>query len=189
MSPNYLLRISAQGGLLHELMQALADGANVNESTYGIPVLHVACLSGHIPCVHTLIQAGADLEAEDEHGLTAVQASIQEGRYASAIALLDAGADGSLLWADGRNMLHFAVLSGQDRLIERSVRQGANIHGRSRSGHTPITLAAERNQIGCLKTLLECGANVNHIKGQALSPEANQVISAWRARVASEVNM
>lgn len=187
MSPNYFLRISAQAGLAPEMEQALLDGADINaKDASGTTILHVACMGGSPRCIHIAIEAGADLEAEDSNGLTAVQLSIQEERAGSAAILLDAGADGSGLWPDGRNMLHWSVIQAQDRLIERSVRQGANIHGFSRSGHTPIALAAERGDVACVKALLQCGANPLHLKNMTLKIEIAQIVSAWRARMVSE---
>jgi ankyrin repeat protein len=187
MSPNYFLRISAKGGLPTDLQNALDDGADVNsDDESGHPVLHLGCLGGHVRCIQLVLDAGADIEAENSRGMTALQVSVEEGRNHSAIMLLDNGADGSVLWKDGRNLLHWAVQNGEERLIARAVRQGAAINGCTRSGKTAIALAAEAAHVGCLKALLECGANINHIKGITLSPEISQIVSAWRARSASE---
>jgi ankyrin repeat protein len=188
MSPNYLMRISAKGGLPDDLARALADGADVNddEDESGHPVLHLACLGGHVRCIQMVIDAGADMEAENSRGLTALQVSVEEKRHTSAIMLLDQGADGAVLWKDGRNLLHWAIQNKEERLVARAVRQGAAIHGCTRSGKTAIAMAAENNDVGCIKVLLECGANANHLKGITLSAEITQVVSAWRAKVASE---
>lgn len=187
MSPNYLLRISAQGGLAAEMERALSDGADINlvEGSEP-PVLHLACLGGNVQCIHIALQAGADLEAEDETGLTAVQVSIQEARAASAIALLAAGADGSGLWKNGRNLLHWCAIQDQERIIERGILQGANVNGCARTGHTPVALAAELDRVGCVKELLRCGANPLHLKSIALKSEIAQVVAAFRARSAAE---
>lgn len=183
MSPNYLLYMSAQGGLPNEMDRAIADGANINTADlFGIPVLHKACMGGNVRCIYLSIEAGADIEAEDSTGLTAVQICMQENRPASAIVMLDSGADGSGLWNNGRNLLHWCVIQGFDWLIERSVRQGANINGLSRSGHTPIGLAAEQGKVACVKTLLDCGANPLHLKNICLTAEIAQLVSAFRAR-------
>lgn len=181
------MQISARGGLLGDLEMALKDGADPNHHDLaGTPTLHMACLGGDTRCIHRLIEAGADIEAEDGKGLTAVQVSVQEKRNTSAILLLDAGADGSLLWPDGKNMLHWAIIHREPRLIGRSIRQGANVHGRMRSGQLPSVMAAEMNDFPCMKALLDHGASPAHLKGVDLSPEIAMIVSACRARLSAE---
>lgn len=183
MSPNYIVIRAAKGGLLADLKLGLQQGGKPNiTDEQGYPALQLAALSGSLPCIQVLLDAGADIDAENEHCQTAVQICTQENRIHSAIYLLDQGADGSDVWPDGRNVLHFGAVGGHLALLSRGVRQGANIHGATRKGMTPVMVAATAGQADSVRRLLELGAHVKHLAGLTLSPQIESIASAWHAR-------
>ena len=55
--------------------------------------LMVACQSGHLPVVRTLLASGASVNQATTHGSTALHAASQEGHDEVVAALLSAGAD------------------------------------------------------------------------------------------------
>lgn len=66
------------------MTQAIASGADVNERVEGLTPLHFIARKGHyqyppreIP--EALVKAGADLEAKDGDGLTALEVSLLKG--------------------------------------------------------------------------------------------------------------
>ena len=183
MSPNFLLKLSAQGGLAADIPLALQQGASVSHvDLSGYSVLHMAALSGNPAAIVALLDAGADIEIEGEIGKTPLQVSVQEGRMRSAAALMERGADASVLWSDGSNVLHWIAVAGESSLVGLAIAHGANINGRSRAFHAPLVEAARHEPADGVNALLEHGANLGHLKGVELKPAVAAVVAAWRAR-------
>jgi hypothetical protein len=78
-----------------EIIRLLYDmGGNLEEPDLkrgGRPLMHAA-YNGHTAAVKTLIEQGAELEAQDENGYTALMVSVLADRSSAAEALLQAGA-------------------------------------------------------------------------------------------------
>eukprot|EP01047_Picozoa_sp_COSAG01_P041740 COSAG01_NODE_3599_length_5889_cov_19.716580_2_plen_676_part_00 len=74
----------------------VAEGASPNAKHHEIPVVVMAALKGHAGVVSVLARLGADLDATDRDGQTALMAAACKGKVECARALLDAGADRTL---------------------------------------------------------------------------------------------
>lgn len=66
---------------------------------------------------------------------------------------------------DGMNALHCAIKEGDLHAVELMLANGANIYTPC-FGHTPLTRAAECNQLEIVYRLLETGVDVNHTVDQ-----------------------
>jgi hypothetical protein len=68
------LEAGAWDGLLHEVKTALKQGEDVSQlgKVYG-SALHAAAVNGHLEIVKLLIACGADANARDRDGMTAVE--------------------------------------------------------------------------------------------------------------------
>ncbi|MGL4399317.1 MAG: ankyrin repeat domain-containing protein [Luteolibacter sp.] len=71
----------------------LSKGANPNGTATGDSPLHAAAQLGHREVCQALIQAGANLDLQDNLGETALHKASSGGYVELIIALLDAGAD------------------------------------------------------------------------------------------------
>ncbi|XP_057701015.1 serine/threonine-protein phosphatase 6 regulatory ankyrin repeat subunit C-like isoform X9 [Corythoichthys intestinalis] len=119
----------------------------------------LAALGRHTDCVHILLEKGADPDAGDQKGSTALHRAAALGCADGASALLEHGASALCRDARGRTPLHLAASCGHARLL-RALLQAAMKADPLDSmldyrGYTPTHWAAYRGHEGCLRILLE----------------------------------
>ncbi|CAM9782287.1 unnamed protein product [Chrysoparadoxa australica] len=110
--------------------------------------------------MHRLIRLGADLEARDPEGRTALIRSTWGGRLESVRILLRAGADIDAKALDGWSACHYASLTGNLPLLKLLLQQGADVNTQANSGCTPLLEAAAAEHPACALALIEAGAQV-----------------------------
>lgn len=118
-----------------------------------------------------LIDAGADLEACDRLGRTALLHACYYSAQPALIELLIArGADLHAIDADGRSALHVGCHKAE--LIRLLVRAGIPVNGLDHQGNTPLHLAVQRRYGGReeIDALLELGANLEARTHAGLTP-------------------
>ena len=123
---------------------------------------------GEAGTVSSLLAAGADPDAADAEGRTALiyaasinMSNVRRGEIVAA--LLKQGADPDRADARGKTPLHEAAVSGQWDVMTALLERGANINAQSSAGATPLHAAASIAMVtGRLETLdflLKSGAN------------------------------
>jgi ankyrin repeat protein len=104
--------------------------------------------------VEVLLNANADLEADDEHGRTALFACINECNKAYLQQVLAAGASVHHRDKDGNEPLHFLVKVLKSRKMDENemaslarilIEAGANSESKDVNGQTPLQLAGKEN--------------------------------------------
>jgi len=144
----------------------MADDPSHGDSQYGKTALMKAACNGHEGCVKTLLAVGANKDAQDtvsrgddplmmaddpshgdsQGGNTALIYAALYGREECVKTLLDAGAN-----KDAED----TVSRGDDPLIMVDDPS----HGDSQGGDTALILAAWKGHEGCVKLLVEAGAD------------------------------
>ncbi|BES91893.1 Ankyrin repeat [Nesidiocoris tenuis] len=81
---------------------------DINKEIDGRPPLHYAADYGQRDVIEYLLSKGADINAKDKHGISAVLAAIWEGHTTCVRVLLDKGADKSGTAPDGTSYLDAA---------------------------------------------------------------------------------
>lgn len=109
-----VLWTASRDGRTEEVRQLLVDGANMEEKGGGLQstALTAAVESGRLEIAIMLMDAGADVDATDAHGRTALHTGVCLGpcfRVDVARRLLAAGADVDGQDEDGKTALHTAV--------------------------------------------------------------------------------
>lgn len=111
-----------------------------------------------VVALRQLIKDGAQVNAVDEWGNTALLLAAREGDVETARALLRAGAD-----VDGRGgpltPLGQAALRGHTHMVRLLLRSGARVDARGLNEHTPLMNAAKLNHSEVVGLLLKAGAN------------------------------
>lgn len=110
--------------------------------------------------VQILINAGADVDATNSNGWTALMIAIELGRELVAKTLIDNGANVNAITSGGTTPLMVASGKNQDRLIQMLIDNGADVNKPNTIGWTALMEASGRGHVEAVKTLLANRANV-----------------------------
>ena len=129
------------------------------------PALISAAFNGDTEMLQILLEAGADVNARDDEGSTALLECVME--YAPCVELLlKAGADVNARDCENNTALMFASIDGNPEIVQMLLEAGAhvNVHGDD-SYETPYALARfeaynmdNKGAAECLPLLLNAGA-------------------------------
>lgn len=124
--------------------------------------LHRAVMQNDIATVKTLLAQGADVNAKDKYGFTALMSAVA-GEYIDIVEILLAqGADVNARHKkDGSTALIGAVSLMHTDVVEILLAQGADVNAKNRGGVTALMYAALKGHPEIVKILLSEGADVN----------------------------
>jgi ankyrin repeat protein len=111
--------------------------------------------------VERLLKSGADVNAQQLDGATALQWAAYRGDAGLAELLLKAGAKPGLANHDGATPLWLAATRGDAAVIEALLKGGADANEQLPLGRRPLMLAARSGHVEAVHALLEHGADVN----------------------------
>lgn len=133
-----LLEAGADPKPLHLLMAIKKgfDAAVLHLLEYGVEVnpptpdeaspLHVATLYGKQSILELLIRSGADIEAKDSTGRTALACAVENGDATSVNILLKAGADPRISLPEQETAVVYAAGRGMTDVVQMLIQAGAN---------------------------------------------------------------
>lgn len=146
-------------------------GSNPNSVCHGeglaadMPVLSVAADAGEVEMVRALLKAGAEVDASNAGGFTALVGAAFRGHAEVAKVLLEAGGSVGARYGDGSTPLHAAAIGCRAEMVRLLLAAGASVNAQDRLKMTPLHDAASRD--GCaqvVRALIEGGANVNAVE-------------------------
>ena len=111
---------------------------------------------------------GADVEAKDKDGGTALMLAAESGHKAVMRLLLKKGADVEAKHVTGRTALKWAAEGEEEAVVRLLLKKEANDEAKDRTGLTALVLAAESGHETVVRLLLETGANIDakHVTGR-----------------------
>ena len=114
-----------------------------------------------------LLKQGADVNAAQGDGMTALHWAAQHGDVAETKMLVYAGARVDALTRNGNyTPLHLAAKSGNTAVIRALLDAGANANAKTTSGGaSPLHMAAAQGNPGAVTALLDKGAEVDSKEG------------------------
>ncbi|CAN0011322.1 unnamed protein product, partial [Hapterophycus canaliculatus] len=115
----------------------LAGGADVNFRTNSRTVLHAVAHHNKADAIPALVEAGANIEARDNRGLTPLWYSAFHGACAAMLSLLEMGADVHTKSDLDTTPLHVACHKGEADAANILLRWGADEAAMSSLGRTP----------------------------------------------------
>ena len=157
--------LSALGALLAGPVAAHAQSA---------PAIIEALRAGDLETVSTLVADGADVNAPQGDGATALHWAAHRNDLDAATLLIEAGADVDAANGLGATPLWLAAINGSASMVERLLESGANPNVSLEMGETPLMTAARSGSLETIARLLEHGADIN-----AVEHEHGQTALMW----------
>ena len=121
--------------------------------------LVVAAKNGHLEVVRLLLEAGANKDAANRFGDTALMIAIKNGSRKVVQLLTDAGADKDAAKGLGAAALMIAAESGHLEVVRLLLEAGADKDAATQDRQTALMFAAENNRLKVVRMLLEAGAD------------------------------
>jgi ankyrin repeat protein len=117
-------------------------------------------LSGNIERVRQFLSIGADVNARDNRGITALHIAAQKGFADMVNELLKKGSDVNVAF-NGETALHVASAKGHTDIVKALLEKKTNVNVKSNEGMTALGMASQSGHTDVVKALLEKGADVN----------------------------
>eukprot|EP00039_Didymoeca_costata_P026201 m.15254 g.15254 ORF g.15254 m.15254 type:complete len:666 (+) comp5331_c0_seq2:450-2447(+) len=127
-------------------------------SDTGATPLILAAMAGAVEAMECLIAYGANVNAKDNRGNTALiyGAWLQDDRAEQVVdTLLKNGADTTLTNLDGDSAIHYACNSGKTYVLMMLLDANASPHQPNKAGETPLDIAARYNMLEIVSFLID----------------------------------
>jgi len=116
--------------------------------------LMVAAGHGETDEVKSLLDRGANVNARDSLGFTALMFAAKSGSTSTVKLLLAKGADANVRSKIlGYTALINAAAFGDEKMVEALIAQGANVNARNDDGVTALTFAEQAGKLGNVQVL------------------------------------
>ena len=162
MNPTEDLFNSLKLGDFEAADAALAAGADVNATPWGAraPMLHFFLTEGRTAQTRWLHAHGADIDAVDVLGDTALLLSIQSAHQQAFSLALELGADVDKANTRGVTpVIRAALFPHGEPYLQRLIEAGANLNATSTMGLSALLAAVGDGQLAMAKNLLDHGAD------------------------------
>ena len=140
------VHIAAGYGNLPAVRALLESWEDVNKEDPELrqTALHHAAYFDKPVTLKALIEAGADVNAQNSDGGTPLYSAAHEDNPMIVMELIKAGADVNLARPNGATPLHMAAQRGHEGCVVALIRDGADVHRRTEMGNTPIDYKHEK---------------------------------------------
>ncbi|CAF1287039.1 unnamed protein product [Rotaria magnacalcarata] len=182
---NTALHIASLAGQEEVVKLLVQYNANINcQSQNGFSPLYMAAQENHIEVVKFLLANGANQSLATEDGFTPLAVSLQQGHDKVVAILLENDSKGSKVRLPA---LHIAakkndtkaaalLLQGESQ-PDLNYKEGGFVNCTTKSGFTPLHIAAHYGNLEVAQLLIARGADVNYAASQNITPL--HVASKW----------
>ena len=146
-------------------------GTSSNDYSKGLPENAIdefidAAHGGDLDKVKALIDAGIDVNGQDEHHMTALGWATRRYRAEVVKTLLAAGADPNTKRRKDITVLMDAAFYSNEEILKLLIDAGAELNAQSESGGGAIKSAVDKGRLNMVQALIAAGADVD-IKNEA----------------------
>jgi uncharacterized protein len=113
--------------------------------------------------IQALLSHGADIDARDEAGRTALLIATHGNRIEVARALIEAGVDVNAKDRINDSPYLYAGARGHLEILTMTLAHGVDLRSTNRYGGTALIPAAERGHVDTVRSLIEAGVDVDHV--------------------------
>lgn len=170
-------------------------GADIEMTLNGKTPLMLAVEANKPEMIEELCTLGADVNKRVDNGETALHLAVLYGNFKIVNLLLDCGADPTIGAGTIMTPLHNAAFNGNEQMMALLLRRGAapaiNAKSMSLAGQqAPIHVAVGAGCLGCVKLLVQAGADVNlQNRGEQTPFEmAEEEYEMWESTVENDAN-
>jgi len=169
------IHFCARYGNVEVLPLLLQAGADVEaKTTSGWTPLHVAVAAGKTEIVKSLLVAGARIDEKTHEGWTPLGLACRDtdSNLETIRFLMSKGADIEAAAKDGWRPLHSAAKYGHFHFVKELLAAGANLHGETNEGLTPLGLACREtdSDLEIISFLISKEADVEAANGDGWRP-------------------
>lgn len=130
-----------------------------------------AAMQGDLDTVRSLVRRGAEIDAGQADGMTALHWAAHLDDLAMADLLLEAGADAGATNRTGATAMYLATVNGSPRMIERLLDAGVDPNAvLAPTLETVLHLTAKTGNPEAVRVLIERGADVNAKQVREFTP-------------------
>lgn len=167
----------------YALDNALASGADPNQSVSGWSALHAAASRGNVQWTKKLLQNGANPNISNNDGRVPLTEAISEGHLNVVKELLLAGANPNVKDNNGETPLQLASTKGNLQIVSVLLTSKADPSVKNSIGATPLFYAAAFGYVDIVELLIENGADPQVETHQGITPLFEAAISGNRKLV------
>lgn len=164
-SPGDRFAIAIEKGDLDAVKELVEGGAKadtlIEYGEHKITPLMKACWEGQQEIAAYLLDSGANVNAADEMGQTALVNAVTQGSTEIAEMLIKHGANVNLKDFRQFTPVMLAASAGDERMVEALARAKADLNAEA-YGLTPLVFAMTSKKVEVVKLLVKLGASVNY---------------------------
>ncbi len=148
----------------------LTRGADVHElnGVNNLTALFPAANNGNLDIANVLIDAGININAKDNEGLSAIYEAFDNKQIAMIKFLISKGADVNNQESEkGMTMLHEAIINGLTDIAKALIdAPDIDLNKKNKAGYASLYMASESNNEDIVKYLITHGANLEEPNGK-----------------------
>ena len=150
-------------------VEPVAEAAKPEPTGVNAPdnLIRKAVRDGNIEAVKQYLDAGTDVNAKEENGVTPLHQAAFYGQKEVVELLIAKGADVNAKEGDGWTPLHFAAEGGHNETAELLIAAGVDVNAKAESGETPLDWAIMNKQTELTALLRKhCGKTGEELKAE-----------------------